>query len=68
MKDDEKKKHKWKSCDICHLIYKNQRHEFVTEPGRGHKDKYNDLLPTKCISFPRNMHFVPMIYYYVPSK
>ena len=39
-----------------------------TEPGRGHKDKYNDLLPTKCISFPRNMHFVPMIYYYFPSK
>ena len=24
-----KRKHKWKPCDICSLIYRNQRREFI---------------------------------------
>ena len=31
VKDDEKRKHKWRLCEICSLIYKNQRHDFITK-------------------------------------
>ena len=27
VKDDEKRKHKWKPCDICSPIYESQRHK-----------------------------------------
>ena len=29
VKDDEKEKHRWKPSDICGLIYKNKRYDFI---------------------------------------